>query len=157
WQRVYGGSASGALYDVYFVNSTTGWAGGDAATVLRPTDGGATWTQHPPPSSQGPFSLVQSNTLKTAPLPDANKRWAVGAGGWAVATTDGGATWTKQTTGTGNNLYAVFFANATTGWAAGVGGVVIKTTNGGATWTVPPPPISLDILGLTGLSGNTNN
>jgi photosystem II stability/assembly factor-like uncharacterized protein len=36
--------ASVALYGVTFANASTGWAVGDGPTVLRTTDGGATWS-----------------------------------------------------------------------------------------------------------------
>jgi photosystem II stability/assembly factor-like uncharacterized protein len=43
--------------------------------------------------------------------------------------------WVTQTSGTTNNLNAVFFINTLTGYAAGNSGTILKTTNGGTNWS----------------------
>ena len=61
--------------------------------------------------------------------------WAVGDGGAIVASGDDGVTWTVQTAPTAEDLYAVAFADASTGAAVGQHGAVAVTHDGGATWT----------------------
>lgn len=64
--------------------------------------------------------------------------WAVGDGGAIVASADDGVTWTVQAAPTTEDLYAVAFADASTGAAVGQHGAVAVTRDGGATWTAVP-------------------
>jgi len=64
--------------------------------------------------------------------------WAVGDGGAIVASTDDGVTWTAQPSATGEDLYAVAFADALTGAAVGQHGAVVVTHDGGASWVAVP-------------------
>jgi len=151
WQN--GLPTSNDLYAVKFINSTTGWALGDAA-VLKTTNGGAIWTRtrFPSPSLIFAFTFV-----------DANTGWAVGGSptyypndaGTIFKTTDGGTSWTKQTSGTTNPLYSVAFLNASTGWAVGAGGTMLKTTNGGSSWTSQSSGTSNDLKFVFFLDANT--
>ena len=43
---------------------------------------------------------------------------AVGLAGTVLTTTDGGLVWNTSTSGTGNNLFAVYFTDANNGFAA---------------------------------------
>jgi photosystem II stability/assembly factor-like uncharacterized protein len=45
-------------------------------------------------------------------------------------------------TGTVENLYGIYFINASTGWAVGANSKIIKTTDGGQTWTSQTPAIA---------------
>lgn len=64
--------------------------------------------------------------------------WAAGDGGALAASTDDGVTWTTQTTPSGEDFYAVAFADALTGAAVGQHGAVVVTRDGGASWEVVP-------------------
>ena len=76
--------------------------------------------------------------------------WAVGAGGTIVSTNGGiTGTWSKQTSGTTENLYKVYFVDANRGWAVGHAGTIIHTVDGGTTWS--PQDSSTDNT-LSGLS-----
>lgn len=68
--------------------------------------------------------------------------WAAGAGGALAASTDDGVTWTTQTSPSGEDFYAVAFADALTGAAVGQHGAVVVTRDGGASWVAVP--IGLD-------------
>src|SRR5260370_23559054 len=112
---------------------------GDYGTILRPSDGGATWT------------LVggTSEDLRGVSFVDANTGTAVGGSrtlppftpAVILRTTDGGATWTSQQSGTSFPLNAVSFVDANTRTAvwgtAEIGGrqVILRTVDGDATWT----------------------
>ncbi|MEK9136387.1 MAG: hypothetical protein AAB393_04640 [Bacteroidota bacterium] len=69
----------------------TGTAVGDFGTILRTTNGGATWVIQ---------SSGTTNGLLGLSFTDANTGTAVGAGGIIRRTTNGGATWVSQTSGT---------------------------------------------------------
>lgn len=73
---------------------------------------------------------------------------AVGTAGKIEATCDTGATWQLRTSGTNNNLNAIWFADADTGCAVGAGGTIIRTTNAGNTWQ---PVVSGTALSLNAI------
>jgi photosystem II stability/assembly factor-like uncharacterized protein len=70
--------------------------------------------------------------------------------------------WYSQTSGTSENLNAVYLVNSNTGYAVGNNGTVRATTNGGLTWTARSFPASTNNLcvyfqnALTGFVGNQN-
>ncbi len=55
----------------------------------------------------------------------ATSYYVVGYNGTILRSSDRGKTWTKQFSGTGNNLYGLFFTKKY-GWAVGAGGVVLQ-------------------------------
>ena len=113
------------LLATYFVNSSTGWAVGAAGSVLKTTDGGASWFG----------KTVATGSLRGVMFINGTTGWIVGDAGTILKTTDGGATWNPQTSGVATQLNAVWFADANNGWAVGSSGVIRMTTNGGTTWT----------------------
>ena len=149
------------LKNIYFFNSSTGWAAGYNG-LIKTTDNGETWTA----SLEG-YGLLDIFFL------DENTGWAAGLSGTIFKTTDGGENWTgldndfnfyfekiyfadesngymigknyflKTTDGglswtsqqpTEHILQTMFFINKDTGWIAGNEGVILKTTDAGATW-----------------------
>jgi photosystem II stability/assembly factor-like uncharacterized protein len=112
------------LNDVRFVDSTHGWAVGNAGTVIATTNGGANWTAQD--------SGATAN-LSSVAFPDATNGWVAGGGG-VLHTTNGGATWAAQKAGT---FVAVTFPDATHGWALTGDSRVVRTTDGGTHWTAP--------------------
>ncbi|MCC6484511.1 MAG: hypothetical protein IT209_06665, partial [Armatimonadetes bacterium] len=107
--------------------TTAAYAVGDAGTILKTTDGGATWTAQTSPTS---------NNLRGVSAPTALFAFAVGDGGVIIKTSDGGATWTSVTSPTTSKLTACFFRDTKTGWIVGEGGKLYRTTNGGASWVL---------------------
>ncbi|MBI1855580.1 MAG: hypothetical protein HYR93_06915 [Chloroflexi bacterium] len=144
-----------------FLDSQRGWVViADSSdplkgTMVRTTDGGATWTTIPVPFSGGDIQFL-----------DANNGWVmaslgVGAGSMGVAvfqTTDGGSTWTQTYTndpnqqGAGDSLplgglkdgiTALDMQNAWVGGVTYAPGVVYlyKTSDAGRSWALNPAPI----------------
>ncbi|MBY5340414.1 hypothetical protein E0H35_30445 [Rhizobium leguminosarum bv. viciae] len=66
--------------------------------------------------------------------------WSVGSDGGAFHTLDGGRTWVSSPTGSGGELYGVFFLDQQHGWAVGGteedDGLIVSTSDGGATWVI---------------------
>lgn len=110
------------LNDVSFSDANTGTAVGDAGTILRTTDGGATW-----------LSQISgtTNQLYGVSFTNANTGTVVGYNGTILRTTDGGATWVSQNSGTTNTLVGISFTDANTGTVVGSRGTILRTTDGG--------------------------
>jgi len=113
------------LRDVFFVNAQTGWAVGDAGTILKTVNGGATWTAQ---------TSGIAKTLLSVYFTDTHTGWAVGSAGEIIKTNDSGQTWITQNSGTTNSLWSVHFADNQTGWVVSGGGRILKTINGGQDW-----------------------
>jgi photosystem II stability/assembly factor-like uncharacterized protein len=84
------------------------------------------------------FDLVAPPTdlqwlMGAAPAPG-GRWWIVGEAGTLLTSTNDGVTFAAQTSGTDEDLYAVAFADATTGMAVGAHGTALLTTDGGTTW-----------------------
>ena len=77
-------------------------------------------------------SFPTGQTLSELHMISALEGWAVGSYGVIIHTRDGGVTWERQTSGTFEQLNAVFFLDAQRGWASG--NVDLYTTDGGANW-----------------------
>lgn len=121
------------LTSAFFLDGNTGWVAGDPRTILKTTDGGATWSTQPLDDAfAGPLSVF---------FVDSQTGWVVGSVGTILKTTDGGVTWTRQSPFTAYALSSVYFADASTGWAVGttLGNIILKTTDGGHTWAIQSP------------------
>ncbi len=110
------------LQDVSFTDADTGTAVGWHGTILRTTDGGATWVSQ---------SSGTTNVLQSVSFTGAQTGTAVGWFGTIVRTTDGGASWVSQSSGTMNPLLDVSFTDVNRGTAVGIGGMILRTTDGG--------------------------
>jgi len=81
--------------------------------------------------------------------------WAAGAGGALAASTDDGMTWTPQTSPSGEDFYAIAFADALTGAAVGQHGAVVITRDGGASWVEVPLGLDAFLGAATWLDAHT--
>ncbi|MCK7482836.1 MAG: hypothetical protein M0C28_41235 [Candidatus Moduliflexus flocculans] len=111
---------------VCFANETTGYAAG-ASTILKTTDGGATW------------GMISSEyTLTSLDFTSPERGVGVGWNGLVILTTDGGLSWDQLVPWTPYSLFDVDFYDTDTGYIAGgsieTTAFVLKTTDGGLTW-----------------------
>jgi photosystem II stability/assembly factor-like uncharacterized protein len=121
-----------SLNSVFFNNAVTGYAVGDAGTILKTIDGGTTWDSLSSTTSLGLSSVYFTN---------AGTGYIVGESGLILNTVNGGITWNEKFEGN-FPLYSVSFISSNIGFAVGgipgIGGSavgqVLKTTNGGAVW-----------------------
>lgn len=133
WKSLQPATTTNHLHSVRFIGSATGWAVGDAGTIIRTTNAGAAWT------------IQDSRTtsrLSDVDFADAANGWAVGGGGpfgqtyaTILRTTDGGTTWRTQASGNAPILSGVDFVDAANGWAVGDNGTILHTADGGRTWS----------------------
>lgn len=136
------------IYDMSFLNATTGWSVGDNVTngsIFYTNNGGTTWT-----SQNSTTTFYYGIDFKSA-----NVGYVVGASGTILATTNGGINWNAQTSGTAKQLNGVSFASTTTGWAAGDTGIIVMTSNGGTAWGNETSGTSQNINAITCLDSNT--
>ncbi len=115
--------ANNELRAVKFFNEYTGIVVGQGG-IWRSTSSGVNWTQV--------FSGINFNSLS---FPDNNNGYSVGDSGKIFRTFDNGQTWSAQISGISENLYGVYFYNASTGHTVGQNGKILRTQNGGSLWT----------------------
>lgn len=113
------------LKGVQMIDQTTGWACGDAGTLLHTTNAGTNWTS----------ILITGSDLHQIAFKDAVIGIVVGDNGTVFTTTNSGLNWISKNSSTSAQLRSVTFAGGTTFFAVGEGGVVIKSTDDGNTWT----------------------
>src|SRR5262245_28041193 len=130
-----------SLRGVSAVNSQVAWASGNKGTVLKTTDGGASWQAITVPGAESlDFRDVEAFDTNTAYL------LSIGEGEKSriYKTTDGGRTWKLQFTNQNPKAFfdAMAFWDANNGIAISdpVDGrfLIIKTTDGGSTWNEIP-------------------
>jgi photosystem II stability/assembly factor-like uncharacterized protein len=149
-ERLRGVSAPGA---------SVAWASGAKGTVLRTTDGGASWTRLEVPGSAAlDFRDVEAwdadNAVVLAIGPGESSR--------VFRTTDGGKTWTETFRSHDAKAFwdALAFRDTRNGLAAGdpVDGrfSLMRTSDGGVTWSAVPPahaPAAIEGEGAFAASG----
>jgi photosystem II stability/assembly factor-like uncharacterized protein len=121
-----------ALRAVHAIDASTIVAVGDLGTILRSTNGGASWAS---------ISSGTTERLGQVSFVDAMNGWIAATNGLLLKSEDSGATWTAKNPGIPTHFRDVCFVDQNTGWAGGsewgpvtLEGHIIKTTDGGETW-----------------------
>lgn len=146
WQRLSTGTAE-RFRGLAAVNGRIAWLAGTNATVLRTTDGGASWQNVSPPARQvtGSAGLVQFRDIEAWDAQNA-VALAIGEGtdSRVLVTTNGGRTWRVAFTNHAPKAFydCMAFFDRKHGLAVSdpVHGKfrLISTSDGGASWTVLP-------------------
>ena len=130
FQRGWYTQASNTTNDLWGVcflgDGRSGWAVGDAGTIVHTTDAGASWSTQ---------VSTTSFSLRGVWFTSAQVGYAAGYGGTVMQTQNGGVSWTRLTTGATANFNDVCFADSQHGWAVGANGIIARTTDAGQTWT----------------------
>lgn len=134
------------LFSVFFVTPEIGWASGDAGTIIKTTDGGATWTPQ-----LGGDAQNAARPIKDLRFVDQNTGFAVqstGVGDHTLLRTTDGDNWTA--TGTvGQHRGDYIFTSPEVGFQS-ARNQILATQNAGKTWKpVMPCAMSVDVGGLT--------
>lgn len=119
------------LYDVKFLDNTTGYVTRGDGRIFKTTNSGVTWTQ----SANLGISAGPSNRIWV--FDQNNTFWMLNSK--LFHTTDGGTTWTeKLDAGVINavpvSLFDLYFVNNSVGFVAGFNGHLFRTMDGGLTW-----------------------
>ena len=116
--------------DLSFVNSSTGWAVGDAGVIATTNDGGNNWQQQR--LNTATTFMPIATALNAVHFINPQSGWAVGDAGVIAATIP----WTIQNSSlpTTIALNAIQFVDDRNGWAVGDSGTIIVTEDSGATW-----------------------
>jgi photosystem II stability/assembly factor-like uncharacterized protein len=134
------------LFSVFFVTPDIGWAAGDAGTIIKTTDGGATWTPQ-----LGGDSQNDARAIKDLRFVDQNTGFAVqstGVGDHTLLRTTDGDSWSA--TGTvGQHRGDYIFISSTVGFQSAKNHI-FATQDAGKTWRpVMPCAMAVDVGGLT--------
>ncbi len=114
------------LTGITYIDENVGSAVGDAATILRTTDGGDSWYHQTPPSGTGQYDHYHGVSFANELVGN-----AVGVFGLISRTTDGGNFWDWQLVRSNDTtflytIYAVSLLNSDTGLVAGDDGIIAK-------------------------------
>jgi photosystem II stability/assembly factor-like uncharacterized protein len=155
WAPQHSGTTA-SLRGISAVSAKTGWASGTGGTVLRTTDGGATW-------QAGLVPDADALDFRDVEAVDAQRAYLLSSGpgdkSRIYKTTDGGRHWTLQLTNpdAAGFFDALAFWDAERGMAMGdpVDGrfVVFTTRDGGAHWERGRGPEALPKEGAFAASG----
>jgi photosystem II stability/assembly factor-like uncharacterized protein len=141
WQQQVSGTTE-RFRGVSAINARVAWASGNKGTVVRTTDGGATWRVLPVPGAEAlDFRDIEGFGSDTAYI------LSIGPGDRSrvYKTADGGNTWALQFRNPDPKAFfdAIAFWDEATGVAIGdpVDGrfAVARTTDGGRSWLPLPP------------------
>ncbi len=116
-----------SFYDVTFINSNTGFTGGNNY-IYKTTNSGMNWTTFN-------LGLQIYNGVNNIMFLNQNTGYAGIDGGQIAKTTDCGLNWVITQTVTNDHLYGMSFPSLDTGYAVTKWGSTVKTTNAGIDWT----------------------
>jgi len=125
-----------SLKQIYFVNDSTGWAGGDSGIIIHTSNGGQSWQ-------------IQENRPETQVVDifflDENTGWALSwnlinpFGTFIHRTTNGGSNWNREPYPEPNKFFkSIYFLDSLNGWMGGGG--FVGTKDGGFEWN----PVQID-------------
>jgi len=133
----------GWLSDVYFINSSFGFATAvvdvpAGGAVVRTTDGGTTWET----------AYFSDKELYSIDFYGEQFGCAVGTDGAVVRTLNGGETWQELNSGVETVLRGVDFSSEPTGIIIGDDGLILRTENQGLSWRQQTSGTAEDLLGI---------
>lgn len=131
WETVTLGTSEN-LYDVFFLNQSTGWIAGNAS-IYKTEDGGSNWNSQI-------SGIVTTTRYYDIYFKDSQNGWAVGratsgTAGRVQYTTDGGITWQVYSTSGTLPWWSIDFANDNQGAIVGQEGQILYTADGGTNWS----------------------
>lgn len=112
------------LFDVHFVNVSTGYVALNNGSYLKTTNSGVSWNE---------FSSGSPKFITSFFFINEDKGFAVGESGRVFKTTNAGLNWLISSPRE-QTLRNVYFIDSQNGYAVGDFSTVIKTTNGGESW-----------------------
>lgn len=120
-------NTSNLLFNIFFINQSTGYAVGWNGTILKTTDQGENWINK---------NKFTDTYLRDINFIDSENGIAIAGGGDIYRTSDGCETWEKVSSGLASGLLSIAFTNKSTGYISCNKGEILVTTDGGMNWTV---------------------
>jgi photosystem II stability/assembly factor-like uncharacterized protein len=127
------------LFDIDFIDDSTGWAvgtggafgSGQRGEIIYTKDGGNSWDKQ---------NSGVNQWLKSVEFINKDVGWIAGTSGTILKTTNGGNIWLNMGLSTDFYLEETSFINSLEGWIVGWSwvnqiGVLLHTNNGGLSWT----------------------
>lgn len=136
WQNV-SLSQSKWMYDVQFINDSTGLVCGYNGVVYKTTDFGDNWNPIPSETTEWLYAIHYLNK---------DTVFMAGMNGTILRSVNGGNNWTPMSTGSATWLLDIAFCNDTLGYACGESGKIYRTTNTGNTWEMLTNGVSTQTL-----------
>ena len=155
WQEVTT-ITSNRLNSIGAITSDLLIAVGEKGTIIRTSDGGATWED----KSISDTSIYFNKILISTFYPSFERGWIVGTKGKIYRTSDYGNNWFEAFSGTDKNLNDISFRNPNDGIVAGDDGTVRYTSDGGFEWlenTYLSGITSNNIVSISRVDSNTVN
>jgi photosystem II stability/assembly factor-like uncharacterized protein len=134
------------LYDVHFVNDSTGLACGHNGVIYKTTDYGNSWSARPSEVTDWLYAIDFLNT---------DTGYMAGVNGRIIKTVNGGNNWTQLNSGTSTWLLDIRFYDAMLGYACGQDGRIFRSTNGGNSWAELDNPINNTLNSLAIINPDT--
>ena len=125
WSAANSGTTNN-LNGAYLLDSGIAFVVGDAGTILKSMDAGATWA---------PLTSGTTNALQDVYFFDATQGVAVGEQGLILRTTDGGAGWQGVASGVKDTLRSISFSGVN-GISGGDSQTILFSTDAGASWQI---------------------
>jgi photosystem II stability/assembly factor-like uncharacterized protein len=125
WSAATSGTTNN-LNGVSLLDSGSGFAVGDAGTILKTTDSGMTWS---------PVTSGTTNALDDVYFFDPTQGVAVGEQGLIRRTTDSGVSWQTVASGVTDDLRCVSFSGVD-GICGGGSNTILYSTDSGASWQI---------------------
>ena len=125
WEWQYPVPQGNALNDIFYINQNTGWAVGDAGTIIRSEDGGLSYEV---------INYPTSHNLWAVEFFDLFTGFAVGDSGMLLKTSNGGNTWDFQDMGLTRNLTDICLLLPEKIWITGDKGTILYSDDNGTSW-----------------------
>lgn len=122
------------LYEVQFVNNSTGFAGGGESKLYKTTNAGLNWVifDHYNINNRDDYNSIYFLNAQTGLIG--------GDYGRLYKTIDGGVSLDTIYPGGGDHFHSIFFPSRDTGYMATKYGGLLKTINGGSNWIIQQQP-----------------
>lgn len=134
------------LYDLVFLDDTTGLACGYDGAMYKTTNAGETWNAKPSQTTSWLYAIDKK--------PDGTI-YATGQDGALIKSTNSGDNWNSVVSNTAQTMLDIQFYDNSYGAAVGYAGEMIYTTDGGNNWAVKLMGTTGSITGVWMLSPDT--
>lgn len=116
------------LRAICFIDQNIGYAAGTVGTIIKTTDGGASW------SIQNLTRMSIYTYFVGVYFPSPNTGFLIGHYGEIYRTQDGGNNWDSVYYEENESLSGAYFFDELNGWVTGSGGLLLRTIDGGNSW-----------------------